>query len=153
MRIIIIQAEIEEAIRNHILQQVNINENMEILIDLKATRSEQGYTAEIDIVRKSEQDVSSTPIRVESPAPAPEAPKSLGIAETVKATRTRQAKPVEAPTTESAKEEVEAEPETEMAISSGEERVEPQTETSPAPAPAPVGAKRSLFGNVTQPKN
>ncbi len=50
MRIILTQAEIEEAIEKLILDQVEIPEDMRIDIALKATRGDEGYTAEVDIV-------------------------------------------------------------------------------------------------------
>ena len=50
MQIIIVQSEIETAIRNHILSQINVNEGNEINIDLSATRGAEGFKATIDIV-------------------------------------------------------------------------------------------------------
>lgn len=50
MQIIIVQSEIETAIRNHILSQITVNEGTEINIDLSATRGAEGFKATIDIV-------------------------------------------------------------------------------------------------------
>lgn len=50
MQITIVQTEIEAAIRNHILGQVAVKENMRIDITLRATRGAEGYQALIDIV-------------------------------------------------------------------------------------------------------
>ena len=50
MRIIIVQAEIEEAIRNYIQKQVKIETGMRIDMELAATRGDDGFTAEIFIV-------------------------------------------------------------------------------------------------------
>lgn len=50
MQIILTQAEIEIALRKYVNDQVNIREGHEILIDLKAGRGPEGFTANIDIV-------------------------------------------------------------------------------------------------------
>ena len=50
MRITLNQEEIEEAIEKLILDQVDVPDDMRIDIDLKATRGDEGYTAEIDIL-------------------------------------------------------------------------------------------------------
>ena len=49
MRITIVQSEIEEAITDYIKRQVNLRDDQTIKIDLKATRGEEGYMAEIAI--------------------------------------------------------------------------------------------------------
>lgn len=49
MKIMIVQAEIETAIRDYILSQINIREGMSVTIELAATRGASGFTAEIDI--------------------------------------------------------------------------------------------------------
>lgn len=49
MRITIVQSEIEEAITDYIKRQVNLKDDQTIKIDLKATRGEEGYMAEIAI--------------------------------------------------------------------------------------------------------
>lgn len=50
MRITLNQEEIEEAIEKLILDQVDVPDDMRIDIDLKATRGDEGYTAEVDIL-------------------------------------------------------------------------------------------------------
>ena len=49
MRIIIVQSEIEIAIRNHVLTQIVVKEGQKISIEFKNTRGEDGFTAEVDI--------------------------------------------------------------------------------------------------------
>lgn len=71
MQIIIVQAEIEQAIRNHILSQINIREGMEIDIDLRATRGEAGFQATINITPARNQVQAPSPGFVPPPAPAP----------------------------------------------------------------------------------
>ena len=52
MQITLIQAEIETAIKQYVEDLINIKDNMEIAIDLKAGRGVDGFTAAIDIVKK-----------------------------------------------------------------------------------------------------
>lgn len=49
MKIQIVQAEIEEAIRSYIGEQIAIKDGMQIAIDIRSTRGDAGFTAEIDI--------------------------------------------------------------------------------------------------------
>lgn len=50
VQIIIVEAEIKEAIKKSILSQINVRNGMDIKIELKATRGDLGYQAIIDIV-------------------------------------------------------------------------------------------------------
>lgn len=50
MQITLNQTEIETALRRYVNEQVNIREGHEIIIDLKAGRGENGFSATIDIV-------------------------------------------------------------------------------------------------------
>lgn len=71
MQIIIVQAEIEAAIRAHIEQQVSIKEGMEITIDLRSTRGDAGFTANIDIVPNGSLTPKATaPAAAPTPTPA-----------------------------------------------------------------------------------
>ncbi len=54
MRIILVQDEIELAVTNYVRSQINIQDNQDIKIELKAGRGEAGYTADIDIVAKDQ---------------------------------------------------------------------------------------------------
>ncbi|WP_244832393.1 hypothetical protein [Caballeronia sp. TF1N1] len=80
MQIIIVQTEIEAAIRAHIEQQVSIKEGMEIAIDLRSTRGDVGFTAHIDIVpAKAAKAHRVAPTPAASPAKKePEAPVPKG---------------------------------------------------------------------------
>ena len=64
MQIILVQAEIEKAIRNYVNSKVQVNEGQDIRIDLSASRGPEGFRATIDIV---DEDVTTTA----SAAPAP----------------------------------------------------------------------------------
>lgn len=59
MQIIIVQSEIETAIRNHILDQIHVKDGMQIDIVLRATRGDEGTTAVIDIVPMKNTDASA----------------------------------------------------------------------------------------------
>lgn len=71
MRIIIVQSDIEEAIRAYLLTQINVKEGMRMDIDLSATRGEDGFKATIDIVPED--------------APVTEPETQLGIASKIAA--------------------------------------------------------------------
>ena len=77
MRIILVQAEIELALRAYVLNQISVREGQEITIAFKNTRGDDGATAEIDISTPSDTvpaKVPSIPVK-RTPAPAPvEAP-------------------------------------------------------------------------------
>lgn len=68
MQIILVQAEIETAIRNYVNSKVKIQEGQDIRIDLSASRGPEGFRANIDIV-----DVDAAPVAAPTPAPAPKA--------------------------------------------------------------------------------
>ena len=72
MQIVLIQAEIEKAIRNYVNSIVKVAEGVDIVIDLKSTRGDTGFTANIDLV---ETDVERTA------APAPKAAAAKAITE------------------------------------------------------------------------
>ena len=114
MQIIIVQSEIETAIRNHILSLIDVKEGARIDIDLSATRGADGFKATIDIV--SGDAVKPEPTKAAAPAeePAPQvaqdaeaskvqAPeKNLRIAETVRRARAPKATPAAAPAAQAA---------------------------------------------------
>lgn len=164
MRITIIQSEIEEAIRNHILSQITVQEGMAIDIDLKATRGDEGFQAFIDI----RPDTATQPDPEKVEPIAPKAEKPLAIEETVtkakagRGSKTSTAKAEPAPETATAV----AEPEPEAAgETSGEADASPDAETEapkvssifggkqadkePATEPAP----QSIFGGLKRPVN
>ena len=73
MKIILVQAEIELALRAYVLNQISVREGQEINIAFKNTRGDDGATAEIDISTPSANipaKVPSTPLK-QTIAPAP----------------------------------------------------------------------------------
>ena len=78
MQIVLVQAEIETAIRNFINQQIALAEGQEISIDLTAGRGAEGFKASIDIVVAGSTPVTATP----APAPVARAVRATPRAET-----------------------------------------------------------------------
>lgn len=151
MKITITQPEIHQAIEAFIRGQISINDGMKVEINLRATRGEDGATAEIDIV----PDVPE-PVVEEAPkatvARKPRAPK-LDIANKVEEAKTTD----EAPTQAAQEEQAEnPEPNSEAALAAeaaatepAEEAQEAQLETPAEPAPV----RQSLFGGLKKPVN
>lgn len=78
MKIILVQAEIELAIRAYVLTQIAVKEGQDISIDFKNTRGDDGTTAEINITSPTftapapnEQPQKSTQAATQSRQPAP----------------------------------------------------------------------------------
>ena len=116
MRIILVQAEIELALRAYVLNQISIREGQEITVAFKNTRGDDGATAEIDI---------STP-SANIPAKMPSIPLKRTIAPA----------PVEAPVTAS---EPEVEEDTsDPSDGSPAPAVEAESDTTSSEEEAPV---------------
>lgn len=151
MLITLNQEEIEVALRNYVNEQVNIREGHEIVIDLKAGRGENGFSATIDIVPASTvkpapapkpQPQRPTPEPVQAD-PAPALPKD--VAETEAAPETTQDAAGE-PATETA---TDAPAQTETA---GDTKPADQ-ETAAADPPATDKPRGSLFAGLSKPRN
>ena len=78
MQIVLIQAEIEKAIRNYVNSIVKVAEGVDIVIDLKSTRGDTGFTANIDLV---ETGVERAAAPAPTPTPAPKAAAAKAITE------------------------------------------------------------------------
>lgn len=138
MQITLKQDEIESAIRSYVSGQVNIVEGNDVLIDLKAGRGPEGFTATIDIVPAGTK--AAAPVEKAKPA-KPAAPKSVpGLAPTAPAAETAQ----------EAAEEAAAE----TATDGGAEAQDSGSEAEPAQEAPPAGTPaKSLFGNLQKPRN
>lgn len=181
MQIIIVQAEIEQAITAHILSQVQVREGMRIDIDLSATRGPEGFRATINIVPENSPATGETerqapePVREPAPEPVkePEAPapakvtRSPRVVKSTEPAKTQEPapKPVEtvqekdpaeepaAELAEAARPEAEAQVEAE-ATRTGEEGQGGTASEAQAPEAAPTtGAGKSLFGGLKRPEN
>ena len=147
MRIILVQAEIELALRAYVLNQISVREGQEITIAFKNTRGDDGATAEIDISTPSANipaKVPSTPLkRTIAPTPAVEAESDT--------TASEEEAPVQDASTTS-----EADTAAETVNQKEEEPVtKPASFLKPTAQPsdeAPAPSK-SLFANLTKPVN
>ena len=173
MRIILVQAEIELALRAYVLNQISVREGQEITIAFKNTRGDDGATAEIDISTPSDNipaKVPSTPLKrtiapapVEAPVTASEPeveedtsePSDGSPAPAVEAESDTTASEEEAPVQDaSITSEADSAAETvnqkeEEPVSNPASFLKPTAQPSDeAPAPS-----KSLFANLTKPVN
>lgn len=124
MRIIFTQPEIELAVKQYAVNQMGVKEGMDISIEMKSTRGEDGITAEVNILplelvaAKAVETVVAVPATAKAPEPKEETPV------------VEQEKPAEP---DVPAQPVEAAP------------VEAVEETAPV--------SKSLFGGVTRPVN
>lgn len=142
MQITLIQSEIEQALKNYINDIMSVKDGMEIEIQLKATRGEEGTTAIIDIVPQKPKAARGGRTSGEIPAKA----------EPVKAA----AAPVKAEPAQAVAESV-AEAEADDAEQVAEQAQEPEAQ-EPAPveaeqAPAEEAPRKSLFAGLSKPQN
>ena len=150
MQIIITEAEIKTAIRNHILQRMMFTTTQNIEVDLRATRGSEGYTAVIEI--------DESPKEPEAPSTASEQPKANAPATPIKKPETKaklvfdpatRSQPVNeepaAPVTQTAEEPV---------VEAGNEPVAEVVEAQASPAAAEdAPAPRRLFAGLAKPVN
>ena len=142
MQITLIQSEIEQALKNYINDIMSVKDGMEIEIQLKATRGEEGTTAIIDIVPQKPKAARGGRTSGEVPAKA----------EPVKAA----AAPAKAEPAQAVAESV-AEAEADDAEQVAEQAQEPEAQ-APAPveaeqAPAEEAPRKSLFAGLSKPQN
>lgn len=163
MKITLVQAEIHEAIEAYIRSQITVNEGMKIEINLRATRGEEGTTAEIDIFPVEEEPEVQVETSVAGTAVArkPRGPNKPKPSPEQEAPVVTQNKPVLEPVTHSETETAPAtneavadvpvsddpEPGSEAALAAEAARTEPVAD----PEAAPEAPKRqSLFGGLNK---
>ena len=144
MQITLIQSEIEQALKNYINDIMSVKDGMEIEIQLKATRGEEGTTAIIDIVPQKPKAARGGRTSGEVPAKA-EPAKAAAPAKAEAAQAVAEADPE--PVAESVAE----------AEADDAEQVAEQTQ-EPAPveaeqAPAEEAPRKSLFAGLSKPQN
>ena len=142
MQITLIQSEIEQALKNYINDIMSVKDGMEIEIQLKATRGEEGTTAIIDIVPQKPKAVRGSRSSGEVPAKA----------EPVKAA----AVPAKAEAVQAAAVEAEAESVAEAEADDAEQVAEQAQEPAPVEAeqaPAEEAPRKSLFAGLSKPQN
>lgn len=134
MQITITQPQIEEAITNYVLSMLTLKPGQELTIDLRATRGDAGYTAEIAV------------------GPAGRAPVSAPVARTA-AVRNTGGPAAAAQTTaqaEAPEPETDDAPEPEGNVEGGS--AEPAAEEAPAEEAESTGKRPSIFANMKAPK-
>lgn len=130
MRITIPESEIHQAIIDYIAGQGFDFRGKTVIVDLKATRGEAGFTADIDITDEGA-------VAVEAPAP------TQAVAAKATATVTKRA-PLAA---------VKADPEPEVEEIKATEPEATDDSEDTAEDAAPAEKPKSLFGNMTKPVN
>ena len=149
MQITLIQSEIEQALKNYINDIMSVKDGMEIEIQLKATRGEEGTTAIIDIVPQKPKASRGGRTSGEVPAKA-EPAKAAAPAKAEAAQVVAEAAPE--PVAESV-----AEAEADDAEQVAEQAQEAEA-LEPAPveaeqAPAEEAPRKSLFAGLSKPQN
>ena len=154
MQIILIQAEIEVAIRNYVNSKVKIAAGQDIRIDLSASRGPEGFRANIDIVDAEVPVEAYSPrtattaapktaaVEADEPTPAPTPKKKAAPAQL----EAEVEEPAAPPTEKVAVDEPSAQ-EQEQVSTNVEESAEAST-TEPAPA-----VRKPLFGKSLAPLN
>lgn len=135
MQIILVQAEVEQAIKDYIANRVTLAEGTEIAIDLKAGRGPEGFTASIDIVPATTKAIPAGPIKR---AVAPKAVEVAQASDEVETADQETSSPPETASSESTDGAV--------AESSTAETASDDAEAAPAPI-------RSLFAGLKKPVN
>ena len=154
MQIILIQAEIEVAIRNYVNSKVKIAAGQDIRIDLSASRGPEGFRANIDIVD------AEVPVEAYSPrAATTAAPKTAAVetdAPKRKAAPAQLEAEVEEPATPSTEKVAADEPSAqEQEVAQEQEQEAPSVEESAEASttePAPT-VRKPLFGKSLAPLN
>ncbi len=157
MQIILVQAEIEKAIRNYVNSKVQVNEGQDIRIDLSASRGPEGFRATIDIV---DEDATTTVNAILVPAPVPKAAALKVAAEAGEDQAAAKAKAAEAEAKKKAEAEraaadqAEAEAEKKALETADSSATEPpfeadakeEVEEVQEPASAAAAPRKPLFG-------
>ena len=144
MQITLIQSEIEQALKNYINDIMSVKDGMEIEIQLKATRGEEGTTAIIDIVPQKPKAPRGGRTSGEIPAKA-EPAKAAAPAKAEAAPAVAEADPE--PVAESV-----AEAEADDAEQVAEQAQEPAP-VEAEQAPAEEAPRKSLFAGLSKPQN
>ena len=159
MQIILIQAEIEVAIRNYVNSKVKIAAGQDIRIDLSASRGPEGFRANIDIVDAEVPVEAYSPraattaapktaaVEADEPTPAPTPKKKAAPAQLEAEVEEPAAPPTEkVAVDEPSAQEQEAAQEQKQEVTNVEESTEPTPESAPA-------VRKPLFGKSLTPLN
>lgn len=160
MKIQLVQSEIELAISNYIRETITVNEGMVITMELRATRGAEGFQADIDISRAGTA-VVATETPAARPAVTRAAPKPATVGQpTTQAAQRPAATPAVAqpPAVEPDEQQapVDSQPQVEQPAETNDVGAEQAADPVAQPAPeteAPKPVARSLFSNLSRPKN
>ena len=160
MQIILIQAEIEVAIRNYVNSKVKIAAGQDIRIDLSASRGPEGFRANIDIVDaevpveayspRAATTAAPKPAAVEADEPAPTPKKKAAPVQQETEVEEPASTPATASTEKAAVDEPSAQ-EQEVAQEQEASNVEETTEASTTESAPAV--RKPLFGKSLAPLN
>ena len=145
MQITLIQSEIEQALKNYINDIMSVKDGMEIEIQLKATRGEEGTTAIIDIVPQKPKAPRGSRTSGEIPAKPEPVKAAAAPVKAEPAQAVAEADP--APVAESV-----AEAEADDAEQVAEQAQEPAP-VEAEQAPAEEAPRKSLFAGLSKPQN
>lgn len=145
MQITLIQSEIEQALKNYINDIMSVKDGMEIEIQLKATRGEEGTTAIIDIVPQKPKAARGGRTSGEIPAKSESVKAAATPVKAEPAQAVAEADP--APVAESV-----AEAEADDAEQVAEQAQEPAP-VEAEQAPAEEAPRKSLFAGLSKPQN
>lgn len=154
MQITLIQSEIEQALKNYINDIMSVKEGMEIEIQLKATRGEEGTTAIIDIV-----PLKTKPARPRATGEASgksDAPRAASTAKSDPAPAQVQVEPAPQAQNESLA-EAQADDAEQVADATGDSDTAAEVVAEEAgqlpESPAGEPGRQSLFAGLNRPKN
>lgn len=156
MRITLVQSEIEEALTDYIKRQVNLRDGQTISIDFKATRGNEGYSAEIAIdtpskgIVNTKEPVTSNHIVTAEEVFTPPNGTALQIENSAQQQAAEMAR-TEAPVAQA--EVIPPQTTEPVQTQSPDAPVVAPAATQSAPTSVPDTSSRSLFANLTPPVN
>ena len=158
MQINLNEADIKLAIEKHVRAKVNFESDVEIVIDLKATRGPEGFTATIDLdetpVKSETEKAARTPRKAAAPTAAEEKVVTLVAKQETPAAETAQGAADEPAGTEATDAPADAGAVEQAADAAETGQPETTDAAADSEAEAAVPEKpRSLFSNLAKPKN
>ena len=147
MQIILVQTEVEQALRNYVASRLTLAEGTTFSIDLAATRGVNGITATIDLVEPGQS--TAAPAGGISRAPSTKPAAAVAVPPTMKLASEVQADP--ATQASAAQENAATAQETGSVQQDQAEQVAGAAEANAEEVPAEK--PKSLFGGLSRPKN
>lgn len=147
MQITLNHSEILAALDNYVRERIAIAPSQQVVIEMKAGRSDNGFSATLDIVERTDQSadaaVEKAPTRINIVQQAPAQPEAVEPAPAKKSVfSAAKSAPVEAPTEDTGPVEI-AEDEVDLSGDEGDEAVAPEPPAEAAPV------KKSIFSKAS----